>query len=617
MKKFKLLFLCAFLSAGIMGNLDASNKPRKAYTTNEEGGYTAEYMQNAITNFVFTKDSAQYKITEYLNEERVKKQLNKIVNRKSRTGIDVKRGLKGLDDKLAQNTAITRMTPGLFIEDVKFQNQETEKCHPGRIRVHGKKNTMTPKIEVMGFINTNVICGSEAEEQNQKTQNKFHKRSRSRSSSKDSVKTSQTEIEMRKMDRIKDIWEDKIDDLHAPLLDDSDEFDAPTKANTKKTVKKNSEKSNKTAQQKRQQKQKQKQQKQKTANLNIPDEEFDDADYYTDSDDKSEDVVKKGRKNSKEFSKNAKKSSVAKEEFNANYVINKIQEDGLTVNDGEFDVVDKRDAIEDVVNKLFKRKNRSWCKKLDDGKMDDKAAKENIKLKRGVFRIKMNYTQNGVVHDGILRINGISNGKSYGETGSGITYQYFIGEEKYTEWPKEKNIQVKSIALPENLDTENDSVVEAKVGEIYGYLCRSNPFLNRVLTLNDDAKHAVLDKIREKLKEGIYRWIKFPMLAQNAVLKKTHDGRMVIGDDKIPVVKFGKIGAGQDVVELSFEDKNNGDKKYIYMHFKTVSGFKTGSGLKEKLANKKAGKILQITLTKNKNYTQGPVEEDNEIEGQE
>jgi len=574
MKKFKLLFLGILLSAGMIGNLDASNKPRKAYTTEENSGYTVEDMKGIIKNFIFNYDGQKYKIIQYSNEARVNEQLGKIVKRKSRTGIDIQRNLEGINHKLAKD--FIKLMPGLFREEVIFQNQGTKECHPGKIRVHGKKSTMTPKIEVMGFINIDVVVQNDEASKigDEYTQSDF-KDPKSKSEGK------KTKSKRKRKPSTKRSAEDIADED----FEDADAYSPPKR--------------------------------------DVPDVVT--VDYYVPKQQGS-DVQTQATYGAYVQNKEIIPVNIDREddssngvEFNAEYVIKQIMESGLTVKGGEFAVYDSEDSIRSIVTKLFarKKKGRKWCKQIDAGSATDKAAKESIKLKRGVFRMKIDYVKDGITYDGILRINGISNGKSYGETGSGITYQYFIGEEQYKEWPKDSDIRAKSIELPENFATEDN--FEANVDKIYGYLCGSNPMLNRILTLNDNSKHAVMAKIREKLKDGIYRWVKFPMLAQNAVLKKTtKDGRMVVADDKIPVTKFRKIGAGQDVIELSFTNKEDDSILYIYMHFKTKSGFKTGSSLKERLANKKAGKILQITLTKNKNYARGPVKnEGDEIEGQE
>lgn len=104
----------------------------------------------------------------------------------------------------------------------------------------------------------------------------------------------------------------------------------------------------------------------------------------------------------------------------------------LSADGGTF-VINKKDMekFAKACKKLCDRKKRFWVKKLPDGSISDKKAKQNVKLLPGVFKINLdhNYTSQGSSYtkNAVLRIEGVSESaaKQYGQTEAGVVFQIF------------------------------------------------------------------------------------------------------------------------------------------------------------------------------------------------
>jgi len=134
---------------------------------------------------------------------------------------------------------------------------------------------------------------------------------------------------------------------------------------------------------------------------------------------------------------------------------------------------------------LIKRKKRLWIENLETGKVTDKPAKQNVGALRGVFKYYVEYEKHlqknkkdyVVSYEGIIRIDGVSNGKG-NQDGAGITVQFFKG---ITEKSKDETGTTTSVVQIQKYNRLRTGEVNKRAKALIADLCNNSALLKQIV----------------------------------------------------------------------------------------------------------------------------------------
>jgi len=272
---------------------------------------------------------------------------------------------------------------------------------------------------------------------------------------------------------------------------------------------------------------------------------------------------------------------------------------------------------------LIKRKKRLWIENLETGKVTDKPAKQNVGALRGVFKYYVEYEKHlqknkkdyVVSYEGIIRIDGVSNGKG-NQDGAGITVQFFKG---ITEKSKDETGTTTSVVQIQKYNRLRTGEVNKRAKALIADLCNNSALLKQIVVQKaKDHKGKNYEKIHKMLcnilKNHNYLNAYLPENAYYEKVEKDERGRLK--DDNIVTKTRLLFRKNKDwrTVELVFTDdevdsKRGKGMKYLYLNFRSWPYQQSGNSIPgvrmQKGFNKFFGKVsvnvwnLYIRLIKN------------------